>query len=100
MMLASLPSVKTVVCQGYDSLTDAMMTSSEPIILKGLIQNWPLVKQGLRSSVAAADYLRSFYNQKPVFAMLAEPQEQGRFFFNFLFSCLKFKRNKNFIMMS
>jgi hypothetical protein len=94
MMLASLPSVKTVVCQGYDSLTDAMMTSSEPIILKGLIQNWPLVKQGLHSSVAAADYLRSFYNQKPVFAMLAEPQEQGRFFYNDELTGFNFSRQQ------
>jgi hypothetical protein len=80
-MLTSLPDVKTLLCDDYTALTDDILSSTEPLILKGLIKHWPLVQQGKKSTVDAVAYLRSFYNQKPVVAMIAEAQEQGRFFF-------------------
>lgn len=81
-MLSWLPKVKSIDCVDYAALTEEILTSTGPLILKGLIKHWPLVQQGKLSVADGADYIRSFYNQKPVFAMVAEAKEQGRFFYN------------------
>jgi hypothetical protein len=93
-MLTSLPAVKTLVCDGYSALTEDILSSTEPLILKGLIKHWPLVQQGKKSTVDAMSYLRSFYNQKPVVAMIAEAQEQGRFFYNSALTGFNFTRQQ------
>ena len=31
------------------ALTDAILTATEPLVLRGLVASWPLVKAGLRS---------------------------------------------------
>lgn len=81
-MFASLPSVKSIDCQDYRDLSEAILTSSKPLIIRGISKNWPLVQCGLQSDADAADYLCSFYNQKTVYAMIAEKEQQGRLFYN------------------
>lgn len=93
-MFASLPQLKAIVCQDYQDLSEVILSSTEPLILKGLIKNWPLVQQGKHSALDAANYLLSFYNQKPVFAMLAEAKEQGRFFYNSELTGFNFTRQQ------
>jgi hypothetical protein len=63
-------------------LSDALLTSTEPLILRGLAGHWPLVQAARSSQRAASDYLRRFYNGAPVDAMLGAPDIKGRFFYN------------------
>jgi hypothetical protein len=63
-------------------LSDAILTSTEPLILRGLVSHWPLVQAGLQSPAAADAYLRRFYRDAPVVAMLGEPAIGGRYFYN------------------
>lgn len=58
------------------------MVASEPVILKGLVNDWQLVKAGLSSDEAAIDYLKSFYNGKTVGTFFGAPEIKGRFFYN------------------
>jgi hypothetical protein len=67
---------------GPKDLSDAILTSTEPLILRGLVSNWPLVQAGLSSQQAASAYLRRFYQGAPVVAMLGGPEIDGRFFYN------------------
>lgn len=61
---------------------DALLSSSEPAVLKRVAREWPLVQAGLHSAREAMSYLRSFYNGKPVQYSYGEPAIEGRPFYN------------------
>jgi hypothetical protein len=63
-------------------LDDTILRSTEPLVLRGLVAGWPLVRAGLESAQAAQAYLRRFYGGAPVVAMLGAPDINGRFFYN------------------
>nr|WP_267869568.1 cupin-like domain-containing protein [Massilia agrisoli] len=63
-------------------LDDALLQSTEPVIIRSLVSHWPLVRAGLESSQAADAYLRRFYQDATVVAMLGAPDIDGRFFYN------------------
>lgn len=63
-------------------LDDTLLQSTEPVIIRGLVSHWPLVRAGLESSQAADAYLRRFYQDATVVAMLGAPDIDGRFFYN------------------
>jgi hypothetical protein len=65
-----------------DDLTGEILASTRPLVLRGLVSGWPLVKAGRESLQAADAYLRRFYRGTPVNAMLGPPGIEGRFFYN------------------
>lgn len=78
----SLAQVKTL--EGCD-LADALSlvaAAHQPLVFKGLCKDWPLVKAGLISALAAADYIRQFYQGIPVSACYLDADQQGRVFYN------------------
>jgi hypothetical protein len=59
-----------------------ILDSERPLLLKGLVADWPLVAAA-RESVDAADrYLRKFYNGTPVVSSVGPPGIHGRIFYN------------------
>jgi hypothetical protein len=68
-------TTKTKVLDGCtpDQIPDEVYTSNEPIILKGLVKSWPLVKAGLVSPIEAVNLLKSHYSGKPANAYFGEP---------------------------
>ena len=58
-----------------------LMEAGEPVLLKGLVKDWALVELGNRSSAAAMDYLKSFYNGRTVGTYLGSPEIRGRYFY-------------------
>ncbi len=61
---------------------DDLMAQQSPVVMKGVARDWPLVQAGLRSPQAAMDYLKGFYQGRPVTLFVAEPELDGRFFYN------------------
>lgn len=59
-----------------------ILLSDQPVILKGLVNDWPLVQRGRRSAEQAIDYVKQFYNGKSAMIYYADPQVKGRFFYN------------------
>lgn len=59
-----------------------ILTSTEPLLLRGLAAEWPMVKAALESNAAADAYLRRFYRDATVNAMLGAPEIEGRYFYN------------------
>jgi Cupin-like domain len=59
-----------------------VLGSSEPLLLRGLVAQWPLVRAGARSIGAALAYLRGYYRNATVGAWYGPPQIRGRFFYN------------------
>jgi hypothetical protein len=60
---------------------DDLMAGQEPVVLKGLARDWPLVREGLISYAAAMAYLKDFYQGRPVTGFTGEPEIKGRFFY-------------------
>lgn len=81
-MLPHAKSIREVDGVGPDTLTDAILTATEPLVLRGLVAQWPMVQAGLQSAKAGDAYLRQFYRDATVVAMLGAPEIEGRFFYN------------------
>lgn len=64
------------------ALADDVLASTQPLILRGLVADWPMVRAALESHAAASAYLRRFYRDATVGAFLGMPQIGGRFFYN------------------
>lgn len=67
-----------------------LLAGDEPVVLRGLVAQWPLVQAGLRSHHEAMSYLRSFYNGKTVGTSRGDPQIKGRLFYNDDYTQLNF----------
>lgn len=63
-------------------LGPGILSATEPVVLHGLVAGWPMVVAARESAVAADAYLRRFYRDATVTAMLAPHDIQGRFFYN------------------
>jgi hypothetical protein len=63
-------------------LNARILTSTQPLVLRGLVAHWPLVRAAVESQQAAANYLKKFDAGTPVVAMLGAPEIRGRFFYN------------------
>jgi hypothetical protein len=64
------------------ALPDELLCATTPYIVRGLAAGWPLVQAGLQAPEAADAYLRRFYGDATVTAMLGKPEIGGRFFYN------------------
>lgn len=64
------------------AVDEDVLTSAEPVLMRGLVTDWPVVKAGKRSARAAADYVRGFYSGRPVTASFAPPDIKGRIGYN------------------
>jgi len=67
---------------GSQQLTDDILTSTEPLILRGLGANWPMVQAATASQLDASKYLMRFYRGQQVGAFMSSPEAKGRYFYN------------------
>lgn len=77
-----------------DAIPETIHTSSEPLVLRGLVKEWPIVTASLNSDEDAVAYLKHFYTDKTVGTFLAPPDIKGRFFYNDDLSALNFESKK------
>lgn len=63
-----------------------------PVVLRGQVKHWELVKKSSISFSALAEYLLQFDAGKPLEAMLLHPNAKGRFFYTDNFQGLNFER--------
>ena len=81
-MLEIDQTVKEVQGVRADAVPDEILTSIEPLLLRGLVSDWPFVKAGRESATAAAQYLLNFYAGVPVGVTCGPPENAGRFSYN------------------
>ena len=72
----------------------ALVAAGEPVVVRGLVQDWPLVAAGRRAPQDAADYLLSFYNGQPAAGYTAPPEAGGRYFYDDTLTRLAFDRER------
>ena len=75
-------TIKEIGCTEPGRVPKDVYTSLEPMVIRGLVTDWPLVKMGLKSAPDAGDYLKSFYQNIPVTASIGDPDIEGRIFYN------------------
>ena len=73
---------------------DQLMQEQLPTILKGVVKDWPLVREGQRSPEAGMQYLTKFYQGRPVVGYTCAPEIRGRYFYNDEVDGLNFERGR------
>ena len=63
-------------------LPEEVLLSTQPLVMRGLVADWPMVKAAKKSSDDALDYLGQFDSGRPLTAMLGCPEIEGRIFYN------------------
>jgi Cupin-like domain len=81
---------------GLDSeaIRREVLSDKRPAILRGLVCDWPAVKQGLDSPAALVRYLQRFDSGKSVEALLTAPEIDGQIFYNDAMTGFNFLRNR------
>jgi hypothetical protein len=63
-------------------LTDDLLASDRPLVLRRLASDWPAVRHGLESADRLIEYLLGFDSGNVVTALYAPPEAAGRIFYN------------------
>jgi Cupin-like domain len=91
-MYKTLPAVKQLTHCSQDALADLLAEVDYPLVIKGLVSDWPVVKAALSSDQAVADYLLDYANPMQIGAGRVPAKENGRLFYNETFSEFNFER--------
>lgn len=75
-----------------DALSPDLLRSTQPVLLRGLVRDWPLVQAARRSDAAFCDYLRRFGADTRVGLWRGGPEIGGRFFYNKQHTGFNFER--------
>ena len=81
-MLRNADKIREVSGVDARALPDELLTATEPVVLRGLVAHWPMVRAALESEQAAIRYMLGFCRDAAVVALVGPPQIQGRFFYN------------------
>jgi len=63
-------------------LSDDLLASDTPLVIRGLASNWPAVRHGLESADRIIEYLQAFDSNNAVTTLYAPPEAGGRLFYN------------------
>ncbi|MES1199244.1 MAG: cupin-like domain-containing protein [Pseudomonadota bacterium] len=75
-----------------DVFRDEILPAAQPIVLKGLVQDWPAVRAGRESFAAFSDYLKRFDRGALLQTRLGPPEIKGLFFYNDDLSAFNFEQ--------
>lgn len=64
------------------AIADDILTSTEPLVIRGLVAQWPAVRAARESARAGLAYLRAHCRDATVGAWRGAPEIDGRFFYN------------------
>jgi hypothetical protein len=93
-MLDTLKKVVTVEGISASDVPSFVVNSKQPLILKGFINQWPIVKKGHESEDALKDYLLKYANNLALTVGHGTPDINGRIFYNDEFTALNCKAYK------
>lgn len=89
----SLPSVSTLSAVTEVELADLLANLTQPIIIKGLVNDWPIVRSASQSHSKIAKYLLSYSEPMTVGVGKVPASENGRLFYNKEFTGFNFERS-------
>ena len=95
--MSALPDprpVEEAPLPGSRAALDAIRAEGRPRVLRGLVDSWPAVAAARQGNEAMVRHLLEGGAAKPVAAIAAAPDQQGRFFYNDDLSGLNFMRGQ------
>jgi hypothetical protein len=84
--------MRALDCIDPGALPDALLRSTEPVLLRGLVAHWPAAQAGRQGAADAAAYLRRFWRDATVGVWLGPPDIEGRFFYDEALTGFNFHR--------
>ena len=94
---ASKPGAPTAAAErsdvGLETFRSEILSSNEPVVLRGLVRDWPAVRAS-QSIDAAIAYLERFDRQSAVEAFVGPPEIRGRFFYRDGATAFNFERRR------
>jgi hypothetical protein len=93
-MLEALKKVAVVEGISASDVPSFITESKQPIVLRGFINDWPIVKKGQESEASLQKYLLNYANGAKVVVGHGEPKINGRIFYNEAFTALNCKAYK------
>jgi hypothetical protein len=94
-MLQSLQTIKVVDGINADAIPAEVLSSPVPLVLKGLVNNWPIVQAAQTSAQAGFDYLCQFYNGELVNTAIGDEHNTGAIFYNQDFTGFAYERARS-----
>ena len=88
-MLTIQSQIEEIPVERDGSIPEAVISSTQPYVLRGLVKNWPMVKAAQDSAKQAVDYLSQFSTDEPLTVYRGDASIDGRVFYNEDFSHLK-----------
>lgn len=84
--------IKEIFIADAGKIPVEVFSSEEPLILRGVAADWPIVKEGRKSTYGSLEYLRQFYTGKPITYYHGSSELKGRLFYNDDYSDFNFNR--------
>lgn len=75
-------SVKELVGLHPQDIPAEVLGSPEPLVLKGIVDSWPVVQAAKSGKADVLAYLRRFCSNKEIVVFKGAPEIKGRFFYN------------------
>lgn len=80
-------------CQA-NCIPTEVLESTQPLVLRGLVDKWPMVEMSRNSTQQAVDYLSQFSTDEPLVVYRGESDIGGRVFYNKDFTGFNFKAER------
>jgi len=81
-MLTIEKSVREIAGLYPEKIPAGVLSSTEPLLLKGMLAEWPIVKAAKTSAQSADCYIRQFYKDATVGVFFGIADDGGRVFYN------------------
>ena len=78
----TVAEIQVTNAHGWADIPESVLSATEPVILRGLVSDWPCVAQQKQDPDAALSMLVDRYSGRPVSTFLGEADIKGRFFYN------------------
>ena len=79
---------------GPEAIPDRVLNSPIPLVLRGLVDSWPLVQAAKQSAADSINYLAQFDSGVPLTVFTGPAENQGRVFYNQDYSGFNFANQK------
>jgi len=74
--------IEEVTSLSYEEFHTQILPAGKPLVIRGLVKDWPLVKAGKQSAQDFCDYLQRFDRGTEMTTAFGPPSIKGRFFYN------------------
>ncbi|URI15625.1 cupin-like domain-containing protein [Brevundimonas albigilva] len=79
---------------GRAQFFDEIVPAGRPVVMRGLVGDWPAVRAARQSPQALVDHLGAFDQGRPVRVIVTDPSEDGRFFYDDALTRLNFRKHE------